>query len=171
MKKIFRLFMVALMAVALCSCNEDKPDNGPKPGPVGGAGEVVEATMENMHGEWKLTAWSGSVGFPDDQHTVYLRLDKSGSFALYQININNAGVEVYNGTFALNGRTITGNYSDGAAWASDYNLEEIRQNQMIWQVGSTGEKSTYFRTQIPEDVLNRAEAGETVRSIDAIRFL
>ncbi len=170
MKKLFRLFAFALMAVALCNCKDKDPDPQPGPGPNTGAGAIVDASMANMAGEWNLTAWTGSESFPDAQHTVYLDLEQGGTFKLYQVNINNSGVEVYTGNFSLAGTVISGSYSDGTKWASDYDLNEIRENQMIWQVKGTEEKSTYFRTAIPEDVLNRAEAGEDVRAF-GYRFL
>lgn len=172
MKKLFRLFTLAMMAVALCNCGDgDGPDNGPvPPGPNDGdPGQEVAVSVANMAGEWELTAWSPSSSFPDATHTVYLKIE-GNNFTTYQVNVNGVGVVAYTGSFELSGSTLSGKYSDNTAWGSTYEVAEMRENQMIWQATGTDEKSTYFRTEIPEDVLNRAEAG-TRAGVNDVRFL
>ncbi len=174
MKKLFKLFTLAMMAVALCNCGggEDGPGNGPQPPTPNGSGDPgkeVAVSVENMAGEWELTDWSPSTSFPDATHTVYLDIEGS-NFTIYQVNVNGAGVVAYTGSFQLSGSTLSGKYSDSTNWGSTYEVAEMRENRMIWQASGTEEKSTYFRTEIPEDILNRAEAGDGTRAGD-IRFL
>ncbi len=63
--------MSALVAVTLCNCgggDDPVPDPNPNPGPTP-PGPVVEITLQNIVGEWQLTAWSGG-SIIDGAHTA-----------------------------------------------------------------------------------------------------
>lgn len=171
MKKLFRLFTMALVAVALCNCGDEGGSNGD--GSHTNPTAPVEITLANVLGSWQLTSWSASTEFPNTGQTVYLQLQEGGAFTLYNVGINSAGVVSYTGTFALNGTTLSGRYSDGEDWACDYTVSALFGNMMQLTAEGTNELSTFTRVEtIPEDVTEHAVAApKAVRSEQEFRFL
>lgn len=172
MKNVMRFLLVAFMAVAISSCG-GSDNNG------GGGGdnpqEVDKVTMQTMAGEWELTQWSVSGEVFDDSHKIYMRLTADGKFDLYQVNINVAGVEYLKGTFTFDEQTqiAKGKYSDGENWAAKdgYKVEQPNTENMKWTVVGTTESNTFKKCTIPADVIERSQLSESVRSIEAFRFL
>lgn len=165
--------MSALVAVTLCNCggsDDPVPDPNPNPNPVP-PGPSVEVTLENIVGEWQLTAWSGGSVI-DNAHTAYLKLNADKTFALYQVRINNQGVVLYNGTFTLDEAKalISGRYSDNVAWGASYTIG-LSTNAMTWTVVGKSDTSTFTKKSIPADIIDIAVPVEDVRSLDEIRLL
>lgn len=167
MKKFFNLFLATLVAVSLSSCGgseNDGPNNG------GGNEKPVEISIENLAGEWELTTWAEGSQFPADGVTVYVDFNADKSFVLYQVNVNNPGITKYNGTFDLQGSILSGKYSDGEAWASDYVVSKLTTNTLVLAVEGTEDVSTYTKTEIPSPIKDGATA-MGVRSEGEPRYL
>lgn len=165
--------MSALVAVTLCNCGggSDDPVPDPTPNPPTPPGPSIEVTLENIVGEWQLTAWSGGSVI-DDAHTAYLKLNADKTFALYQVRINNQGVVLYNGTFTLDEAQalISGRYSDNVAWGASYTIG-LSSSSMTWTVVGKSDTSTFTKKSIPADIINIAVPAEEVRSLDEVRLL
>lgn len=166
--------MSALVAVTLCNCggsDDPVPDPNPNPNPVP-PGPSVEVTLENIVGEWQLTAWSGGSVI-DNAHTAYLKLNADKTFALYQVRINHQGVVLYNGTFTLDeaNAEITGRYSDNVVWGGGIYQISLSNNTMYWTVKNSSDTSTFTKKSIPADIIDIAVPIEEVRSLDEIRLL
>lgn len=165
---------MALLAVTLCNCGGgDDPVPGPNPDPDPDP-TPVEVKLENLVGEWQLTSWTGSAAFPGEGRAIYLKLDASGNFTLYQKTIQVAGVVSYKGSFSLDTATstVSGKYSDNENWANSYVVSAITTSSMTWTAAGTSEVSNFIRTQIPAEIIGSAQPAETgVRSVEEFRFL
>ena len=167
---------MALLAVTLCNCGGgDDPVPTPNPGPDPGPDPTpVEVKLENLVGEWQLTSWTGADAFPGEGRAIYLKLDASGNFTLYQKTIQVAGVVSYKGSFTLDvaTATVSGKYSDNENWANSYVVSAITSSTMNWTAVGTTEVSKFTRTQIPSEIIGSAQPAETgVRSAGDFRFL
>lgn len=151
MKKFFNLFMAALVAVSLSSCG-----GGDDPAPGPGPETPLDVTVENLAGEWKLTAWAENSQFPTEGVTVYVDLNSDKTFELYQVNVNNPGITSYKGTYSLDGSILSGKYSDGEAWAADYVVSELTTGTMVLAIEGTEDVSTYTKTEIPSSIKDGA---------------
>ncbi|MEZ3443015.1 lipocalin family protein [uncultured Alistipes sp.] len=173
MKKFLCFLMSALVAVTLCNCgggDDPVPDPNPNPGPTP-PGPVVEITLQNIVGEWQLTAWSGG-SIIDGAHTAYLKLNADKTFDLYQVRINNQGVVLYEGTFTLDEAQalISGRYSDNVAWGASYTIA-LSTNAMTWTVVGKNDTSTFTKKDIPADIIDIAVPADEVRSLGEFRLL
>ncbi len=173
MKKFLCFLMSALVAVTLCNCgggDDPVPDPNPNPGPTP-PGPVVEITLQNIVGEWQLTAWSGG-SIIDGAHTAYLKLNTDKTFDLYQVRINNQGVVPYEGTFTLDEAQalISGRYSDNVAWGASYTIA-LSTNAMTWTVVGKNDTSTFTKKNIPADIIDIAVPADEVRSLGELRLL
>ncbi|MDE5579091.1 MAG: lipocalin family protein [Alistipes sp.] len=112
------------------------------------------ATVEDLAGEWQLTAWSGDQQRPGD---IYLRLNADGTFTLYQ-DINAHGFRQYDGTFAFDpaNAVIRGTYADNTPWGGVYVVGALTAESMQWQKIGSNDISTYTRTEIPELTIDPA---------------
>lgn len=174
MKKLFRFFAVAMMAITLCSCGGSSNDNqtpGPGPEPEEPKGKDVEVSITNVSKIWNMTKWSPATDFPGEGQELFLELMTDGTFNLYQKNINFSGVVLFEGNYTLDtdAKTITGKYSDGVNWASTYTITSMKDNSMQWTVN--GEISTFeYTEEIPSDIKNSAIPAADVRSESLFRM-
>ena len=177
MKKIWNVVLMALVALSVCNCGGDEPSNGGNGG-GGNSGTDLEVTKNNLAGEWKLTAWApegnkADANFPDETHTVYVEFKANGTFKLYQQNVNNPGVVLFEGNFSVNESTkvVAGIYSDGENWGSNYKVTKLTGSTMIWCVEDGVETSTFSKEAIPAEVISTARPAGEVRSQEIFRFL
>ena len=162
--KITKIFVAILALFAIVACN---PNNG---GNTGGGGNTNDTWSDSgSHvGEWALTEWNDSKNLP---FGVYLRLNEDNTFDLYQHTYNVVWIH-YTGTFSLNGSTLSGVYSDGESWTTDYTIKynKIADPKQI-SLTSTDNVGIYTATTIPDAVIDQASEAVEARSVATERFL
>lgn len=163
--KITKIFIAIVALCAVVACNPD--NNG---GNNGGSTEKGWSDNGSPIGEWVLTEWNSWKDLPMG---VYLRLNEDGTFDLYQHTLSVLWVH-YEGTFSLNGSTLSGVYSDGTNWAEYtikyYNEAEPKQIKLT-RKSDTTDVSIYTATEIPTNVTDQATEATQVRSIVLEKFL
>ena len=107
-----------------------------------------DADTTAIAGEWHLTSWRGAVPSFD----VYLNITADGVVSLYQ-RIESRLWETYHSLVGYEGGIITGEYTDGTAWAASYYVT-IAGDTMTWtNTADSAEVSVYTRCTLP-DVTN-----------------
>ena len=143
MKKI--IYLIAAAICLLTSCKK-------------------EMTLEEkMVGDWHCTAVSVDA-------EIYVTFTADKTFSLYQ-QIGEGAYRVYNGTWSLSGTTLSGQYNDGASWATSYEVASSDANTLI--LSAEGASETYSRASggIPEEVLASCVTVVKSEGTDALPFL
>lgn len=156
--KILFISLIALLGVA-CNPNSGHTNGGQTNNSWSNDGSPI--------GEWVLTKWNNSTDLP---FGVYMRFNEDNTFDMYQHTYSVLWVH-YKGTFTLNGTTLTGVYSDGEKWSSDYTIAYMESPKQIrlTKKGSDDE-GIYSSTEIPETVIDEATEATNVRSVAVERF-
>lgn len=148
MKRIFRLFVLAIMVTAVAvSCNDK--DEYVEP--------TLDVTPNNIAGCWVLDSWSG--GELNESSYVYIdfvRADKT--YTLYQ-NIDSQYMRTITGHYFIytddeKGAIIRGNYDYGNGdWAHRYVVTELTKDRMVWTaLDNPADVSIYLRATLPSDL-------------------
>lgn len=150
--KTFNKIIIALsMAFALVSCG------GKDKGPV-----VSEAIVA----EWHLVKVSGLNTVPQ----VYVNFASDLSFELYQ-QVGEGRYRKYDGTYTVTGSLVSGKYSDGEKWGSDYEASfDESDNLVLTAQNGSAEVCTYKKEALSET--DKANAILVTKSVeDGPRFL
>ena len=160
--KITKIFVAILALCAFAACEPNNNNGG------GGGGDDIWSDNGSPVGEWALTEWNESKDLP---FGVYLQLNENNTFDLYQHTSNVLWVH-YAGTYSLNGSTLSGVYSDGESWATDYTIKynKIAEPKQI-SLTSPDNKGIYTATSIPDAVIDQATEAIVARSGESKRFL
>ena len=160
--KISNIFVAIVVLCTIVACNPNSGSGN------GGQTNSTWSDTGSLVGEWALTEWNGSKELPMG---VYLRLNEDNTFDLYQHTSNVLWVH-YTGTYSLNGTTLSGVYSDGESWATDYTIKynKIAEPKQI-SLTSSNNVSIYTETSIPDAVIDQATEAVVVRSVEGERFL
>ena len=136
-KHIYSLFAAALL-VFCAGCSND--DDGPA------------ISDKGVVGEWHLTSWNHETPADFD---VYVQFGADGKFDLFQ-KVETSAYVRYSGRFAASDSRLSGRYSDGVAWSTDYTFELSDNGDTLTMTSATegAEVSVYTRTPIPEEVLD-----------------
>ena len=148
MKRIFRLFVLAMMVTAVAvSCNDKEDYVEP----------TLDVTPNNIAGCWSLDSWSG--GELSEDSYVYLdfvRADKT--YTLYQ-NIDSQYMRAITGYYFIytddeKGAIIRGNYDYGNGdWSHRYVVTELTEGRMVWTaLDNPADVSVYIRATLPSDL-------------------
>ena len=86
---------------------------------------------------------------------MYINFRKDATFTIYQ-QIEASYYQSFNGTWEVDGKTLSGLYNDGAAWGSDYlfELSSDGKTMTLKTIAEPTEISVYRRCTIPEEVIN-----------------
>ena len=164
--KISKIFVALLAICAVVAC---KPDNNGGSGNNNGGNDTWSSSGSPI-GEWVLSQWNDSEDLP---FGVYLRLNEDNTFDLYQHTLSVLWVH-YEGTFSLNGSTLTGTYSDGEKW-HEYTIKYKNDSEpkqiKLTRKGDTEDVGIYTATEIPTEVTDQASEAVNVRSIIIEKFL
>ena len=103
-------------------------------------------------GEWKLLKWNS-----EDESAlkgkVFLALNESLKFELYQSLNTETGFKKFDGTYKIakeGGKQIlSGTYTDGAAWSDSYEMT-VTAAELTLKAKKTGTVSVYVRELIPD---------------------
>ena len=150
MKTIFRLILALSVLAAAVSCGEK--DNGP-------------AVSEKIVAEWHLLGVSGMTSVPQ----VYVNFSQDLSFELYQ-KIGEGRYRKYDGTYSVTGALVSGKYSDGEKWGSDYQASFDGEKLLLTAQNGSEEVCTYEKKALSET--DKANAILVTKSLeDGPRFL
>lgn len=153
MKRIVLSSFVALTVILTIGCRkEEAPDYSSK-----------------IVGEWKCS--------PEEfDAEIYVCFEKGGTFELFQ-KIGEGRHRRYSGTWVMNGRTLSGFYSEGTEWGSTYIVDFIDVNTITLTAQNGSEEVfTYFKESVPSDVREgsvdvRSEAPGILNSQPQYRWL
>ena len=129
MKKLL-FILTALMVIASTGCKkEEKPID----------------CMATLPGEWHY--------LPEGiDAEVYASFEEDGSFDLYQ-KIGEGRYRHYTGTWTCEGNTLSGVYSDEAAWGSSYTMDfKDNDNMTLTALNGSEEIMAYTRESVPSEV-------------------
>ena len=125
MRKI--LYMIAAAICLLTSCKK-------------------EMTLEEKFvGDWHCTATSVEA-------EIYVTFTAAKTFTLYQ-QIGEGAYRVFNGTWSLDGTHLSGQYNDGTAWATGYEVTSTDDDNMTFTAEGVTESYRRISGGIPEEVL------------------
>lgn len=148
MKRIFRLFVLAMMVTAVAvSCNDKEDYVEP----------TLDVTPNNIAGCWSLDSWSGGELSEDSYVYIdFVRADKT--YTLYQ-NIDSQYMRAITGHYFIytddeKGAIIRGNYDYGNGdWSHRYVVTELTEGRMVWTALDTpADVSVYIRATLPSDL-------------------
>ena len=150
MKTIFKFILALSVFAAAVSCGEK--DNGP-------------AVSEKIVAEWHLVGVSGMTSVPQ----VYVNFSQDLSFELYQ-KVGEGRYRKYEGTYTVAGSVVSGQYSDGEKWGSDYKASFEGDNMVLTAQNGSEEACTYEKKALSET--DKADAILVTKSAqDGPRFL
>ena len=150
MKTISKIILVLSVLAAAVSCGEK--DNGP-------------AVSEKIVAEWHLLGVSGMTSVPQ----VYVNFSQDLSFELYQ-KIGEGRYRKYDGTYSVTGALVSGKYSDGEKWGSDYQASFDGEKLLLTAQNGSEEVCTYEKKALSET--DKANAILVTKSLeDGPRFL
>lgn len=130
-KSILVLFLTAIL-LSISSCGKT---HSAEPYPI------------DITGEWHLVS-AGEL--PMESIDVYVSFG-DGTFDLYQ-KVGEGRYFLYDGTYTLTGNVLSGLYSDGTSWGSDYDISLETDSLVLTANNGSGEVSTYVRKAIPDEV-------------------
>lgn len=150
MKTIYRIILALSVLLASVACGEK--NEGP-------------AVSEKIVAEWHLISVSGMTSAPQ----VYVDFSQDLSFVLYQ-KIGEGRFRKYDGTYTVTGSVVSGKYSDGEKWGSDYEASFEGEKLILTAQNGSSEVCTYEKKALPDT--DKAEAILVTRSAqDGPRFL
>ena len=150
MKTISKIILALSVLAAAVSCVEK--DNGP-------------AVSEKIVAEWHLVGVSGMTSVPQ----VYVDFSQDLTFELYQ-KIGEGRYRKYEGTYTVTGSLVSGQYSDGEKWGSDYKASFEGDNMVLTAQNGSEEACTYEKKALSDT--DKANAVLVTRSAqDGPRFL
>lgn len=138
MKKIIKLLLIVVSAVFVCSCgskSEDDPQVGTR-----------------IVAEWHLTSVTGLSSVPE----VYVDFVSDGSFELYQ-KIGDGRFRKYLGTYAVSGKKLSGKYSDGEDWGSEYEVSFEGDRMLMKALNGSEEVCEYEKKALSASDKAKAE--------------
>ncbi len=123
------------------------------------------AVSEKIVAEWHLVSVSGMTSAPE----VYVDFAQDLSFSLYQ-KIGEGRYRRYEGTYTVSGSLVSGKYSDGEKWGSDYEASFEGENLVLTAQNGSEEVCTYEKKALSET--DKADAILVTKSAqDGPRFL
>ena len=75
------------------------------------------------------------------------------TFDLYQ-KVGEGAHRYFTGTYTVDRKHVTGMYSDGTPWASEYDVAFVNGNMTMTSTSSEGYTITYIKERIPDEVKN-----------------
>ena len=130
-----RILLIISAILTLASCGRDKGKE--------------KTTADYLYGEWHST----SISVTGD---VYISFTDDMKFEMFQ-KIGEGAYRLYRGSWNVEGDLLTGRYNDGEDWAAAYTVTVDDRSLTMISTNDAAEKSTYTRTEIPEDVRNSSE--------------
>lgn len=132
-RTLYIMAMTVLSVIALASCQKEN-----------GAGTIVDGD------------WHGSMTVSEETVAdVYISFSE-GNFVIYQKTGSLERYYMYDGTYTVTGNTLSGKYSDGTSWGSQYEVNVTGNSMQMTALNGSGEVSIYQREEIPAEVKDTA---------------
>lgn len=157
MKWNLALLSVMLLSLVNVSCSKKSGDEG--------------GVTPSMYDGWMLTSWNGDesiagrvyLSFSDDRFTLYQQIG----------DLSTSGFTKYTGTctFAGNGKLLTGVYSGGTPWRTEYVVETHTDTELRLLSVQENIESVFRAVQIPGHVKIEPLAGSSRSGVSAVPFL
>ena len=149
MKTLSKIILAISVLAAAVSCNKIK-------GPV---------VAESIVAEWHLVSVSGQSSAPE----IYVNFAQDLSFELYQ-KIGEGRYRKYTGSYSVTESLVSGTYSDGEKWGTDYEASFDGDNLVLTAQNGSAEVCTYEKKALPDT--DKADAILVTKSEeDGPRFL
>lgn len=129
--------------------------------------EKKKSEKVSIDGDWELMEFSG-VKAKDESISVYVSFGQDMTFRLYQ-RLGAGRHIIYSGSYSLVGNVLSGTYSSGEPFGSEYTVRLESGSTILELTSSEGETSIYTACEIPSDVIS--EALITKSTIDSSPFL
>lgn len=117
----------------------------------------VEPALVDITGEWRLQTLNGVPAddvFEDENLDVFVSFSSDGNFETYQRLSGGTRFVRYYGTWTVSGTTADGTYSDGTRW-NTYEVSLLDGGETLVMTSGL-EECVYYRTEIPESVLENS---------------
>ena len=151
MKNLFKLMLALSAVIAFSSC--------------GSTGADPEESG-NIVSEWHLISVSGLSSIPQ----VYVEFGTDLTFELYQKTGTETYYNKYEGTYSVASAVLSGKYSDGEKWGSDYKISFDDGKLVLTAQNGSEEVCTYENKALTET--DKAEAILETKSLEnGPRFL
>ena len=129
MKTLSKIILAISVLAAAVSCNKIK-------GPV---------VAESIVAEWHLVSVSGQSSAPE----IYVNFAQDLSFELYQ-KIGEGRYRKYTGSYSVTESLVSGTYSDGEKWGTDYEASFDGDNLVLTAQNGSAEVCTYEKKALPD---------------------
>lgn len=129
--KTFRILCcVAAAILSLTSCKEEEPQ---------------KEKNVSIVGQWELMDVDvKSIVIGDQTIEIFIDFKSDNTFALWQ-KIGEGRHREYNGTWTLTDSTLSGKYSDGKSWGSDYTISLDDAGNLHMAETKTGSETYIYR--------------------------
>ena len=139
MKRLYMMAALMLLCLVTAGC-PDKPHE-----------DILDIT-----GEWQLSQISTKASIGGQTVDVYIAFNQDGSFEMYQM-LGAGRYRKFDGTWSILEKVLSGSYTGGGKWASDYNVEMDEGRTTLTLTTIDGSETDVYRKQaIPADVKNNA---------------
>ena len=158
MKRFINIFIAALVLGLFVSC------------------EKAPSLSEGIVAEWSLAEMTDYEAA--DLPSIYIEFTADLNFVIYQKIGNAARYRKYTGTYAVEGSTLSGKYSDGENWGSAYKTVFEADGDILVMTALTQEKDgsvtegevlKYVKASLSQDEKDAADV--VTKSEDSVRFL
>ena len=136
--------------------------------------EIVKVEQEtrwskegSIVGSWKLSTWGDES---ESSIMVYIAFHNNNHFDLYQ-RFSSILWTHYSGTYTLNGGSLIGVYSDGVAWADEYEVLFSEGAICLIRKSDNNDISIYTKAEIPNHIVEESQNPQESRSVSEHRFL
>lgn len=128
--------MVMLSCALFASCGNNNKENKPL----------------DVTGQWELLdIQTKSVAIGDVQVEVFMEFNSDKTFTIWQKQ-GEGRHRKYTGTWELTEKHMTGKYSDGKAWGSEYDIEIEDGTLYMSETKKNIETYVYKKSTIPADL-------------------
>ena len=159
MKRFVNIFVAAALVLGLAASCEKAP-----------------SLTEGIVAEWQLTEMTDyeASALP----SIYIEFTADLNFVIYQKVGDVPRYRKYDGTYAIDGSSISGKYSDGEDWGSSYRAAFEADGDVLVMTAFTTEKDgtvtegevlKYVKASLSQEEKDAADV--VTKSQDSVRFL
>ena len=107
----------------------------------------------DLVGEWQLASYeTKAVSIGTEKVDIWLKFTSDGQFELYQ-KLGDGRYRPYKGTYTLTENILSGKYSTGAAWGTQYEVSRDATRLTLTDHPNGRETQVFTAASIPSTVL------------------
>lgn len=117
-----------------------------------------EPALVDISGEWKLDSVGGIPTnglFDDEAVDIFITFSSDAAFETFQRRKGGGIFIRYFGTWEMKGKTVSGKYSDGKPWRTEYQAALENEGETL-TLTSGNEVCVYVRAEVPDSVREKA---------------